>query len=262
MKRFFQMLIVKFYKSKLLKIAYGVIFQSTILEDEFAKSHGVIETMAHFKLLKEPKVSSSFVKKRFNNSSIRYEKTVELAGFEGGEMGMMVSTLNDLLAKEKFSNCLDLGCGSGLVGPKIHDKVSSLIGVDLSENMLKMAHSKQVYNELYCEDIQDYLTNETRQFDLIYACSVVQFFDDIKLQKLLESINNRLSANGVLVFSFDICPRNYRINSKLTMEHSIDYIGTTVEKCFDNCEIQEIPVGRFEQNKSVPCGLVMTRKVK
>lgn len=260
MKRLFQLLIIKFYKSKFLKIIYGMRFRSIILEDEFAKSHGVIEAMAHFKLLSEPKVSSAFVKKRFNNSSIRYEKTVELAGFEDGEMGFIVTTLNDVIAKEKPLNCLDLGCGSGLVGPKIHSKLSSLVGVDLSEKMLELANDKKVYNELHCQDIQDYLTNETRIFDLIFACSVIQFFDDVKLNNLLDSINNCLSPNGVFMFTFDICDDGYHMNSKLTMEHSLDYIDKTVRKYFENIEIHQIKTGRLEQNKEVGCGLVIVKK--
>jgi len=260
MKRLFQLLIVKFYKSKFLKIVYGISFRSTILEDEFAKSYGIIEALAHFKLLKEPKVSSSFVKRRFNNSSIRYEKTQESARFEDGELGLMLSTLNDLIAKDAFPDCLDLGCGSGLVGSKIHSKLTSLIGVDLSEKMLEIANEKKVYNELHCEDIQEYLNKETRIFDLIYACSVVQFFDDIKLKRLLESINNCLSNNGVFIFTFDICSHNYRMNSKLTMEHSLDYISETVKNYFDNIKIHEIEIGRLEQNKEVSCGLIIARK--
>ena len=259
MKYLFQRLIVKFYKSKYLKILYGMRFGSSILEDEFAKSHGIIEAMAHYKLLNEPKISSSFVKKRFNNSSIRYEKTVSSAGFEGGEMGLLVSTLNDVIAKEKPLNCLDLGCGSGLVGPRIRSKVECLVGVDLSEKMLELASSKNAYSELHCEDIQDYLTKETRIFDLIFACSVVQFFDDIKLNQLLDSVSNRLSPNGVFVFTFDICRHSYNINSKLTMEHSRDYMDKTVNKYFKNIEIQQIKNGRFEQNKEVMCGLVIVK---
>ena len=39
--------------------------------------------------------------------------------------------------------------------------------------------NKKVYDELHCEEIQDYLTHEGRIFDLIFACSVIQFFDDV-----------------------------------------------------------------------------------
>ena len=218
--------------------------------------------MTHFKLLNEPKVSSSFVKNRFNNSSLRYEKTVELAGFEDGEMGLIVTAVNDVIAKEKPLNCLDLGCGSGLVGPKINTKLSSLVGVDISEKMLELADNKKVYDELHCEEIQDYLTHESRIFDLIFACSVIQFFDDVKLNNLLESINKRLSPGGAFIFTFDICDDAYRMNSKLTMEHSVDYIYKSVKKYFENVEINRIKNGRYEKNKEVDCGLVIVKKMQ
>ena len=123
---------------------YGLIFKSTILEDAFAKSHGIIETLAHYKFLNEPEVSSSFVKNRFNNSSVRYEKVQKLSGFEDGELGIMISTLNAFKSKETFVDWLDLGCGSGLVGAEISDDKIFLTGVDLSEKMLEIANRKKI----------------------------------------------------------------------------------------------------------------------
>ena len=80
-----------------------------------------------------------------------------------------------------------MGCGSGLVGAEISDDKICLTGVDLSEKMLEIANRKKLYNELHCDDIQQYLfkVKGTRKFDLIYACSVIQFFDDVKFENLM-----------------------------------------------------------------------------
>ena len=104
----------------------------------------------------------------------------------------------------------------------------------------------------------------TRNYGLDIAESreakFIQFFDDVKLNNLLDSINNCLSPNGVFVFTFDICDDGYHMNSKLTMEHSLDYIDKTVKKYFENIEIHQIKTGRLEQNKEVGCGLVIVKK--
>ena len=62
------------------------------------------------------------------------------------------------------------------------------------------------------------------------------------------------------MFTFDICDDGYHMNSKLTMEHSLDYIDKTVKKYFENIEIHQIKTGRLEQNKEVGCGLVIVKK--
>ena len=88
----------------------------------------------------------------------------------------------------------------------------------------------------------------------------MQFFDDVKLENLMGLINKCLSKDGVFVFTFDICNKGYRMNKKLTMEHSTEYIDNKVRKHFNNVEVIEIPFGRFEKNKEVKCGLVVARR--
>src|SRR5437764_100008 len=64
---------------------------------------------------------------------------------------------------------LDLGCGTGLVGEVIRPMARSLVGVDLSPQMLKAARARGGYDELVEGEIVDYLKSARGQFDLVMA---------------------------------------------------------------------------------------------
>jgi len=256
-KKYLEFKIEKNYKSKILKLLYGFLFIKNIEQNTFAKANGVIEILSYYKILKKQKISKSFVKNRFNNASNGYEATVGNSSYEDGELGVLIVKLIQLLIKNNSINCLELGCGTGLVGEKISKQNIIIVGVDLSENMLQIAKQKDVYDELHCVDIEKFLTVETRTFDLIYACSVIQFFDDNKLNILLLLLKNRLSNEGVFVFTFDLCEHGIQMNDKFFMEHSLQYIKLTAKKYFINVEVEEISFGRVEQGKVVKCGLAI-----
>ncbi|NKF33446.1 methyltransferase domain-containing protein, partial [Pseudomonas sp. BGM005] len=52
-----------------------------------------------------------------------------------------------------YACAVDLGCGTGLLGPEIHGRVGRLEGFDLSQNMLAKAAEKAVYDHLAQADL-------------------------------------------------------------------------------------------------------------
>jgi predicted TPR repeat methyltransferase len=123
--------------------------------------------------------------------------------------------------------------------------------------MLNLARKKNTYDVLKCVDIEEFLSFEHQIFDLIYASSVIQFFDDAKLNTLLSLLQKRLSTDGVFMFTFDVCENGIKLNSKLFMEHSLKYIEITAKKYFIDVDVEEIVFGRKEQGKLVKCGLAI-----
>ena len=64
---------------------------------------------------------------------------------------------------------LDLGCGTGLFARELKQKLnkSQIVGVDLSSQMLKQAIKKDVYFELYQEDLLKFLAQEKKKNSVI-----------------------------------------------------------------------------------------------
>jgi predicted TPR repeat methyltransferase len=78
--------------------------------------------------------------------------------------------------------CLDLGCGTGLMGPLLREHVGSLRGVDLSEKMIEKAKEKGLYDELVVDDIERYLKRQAdagNTFELIVAADVLVYLGDL-----------------------------------------------------------------------------------
>ncbi len=66
---------------------------------------------------------------------------------------------------------VDLGCGTGLVGVELRASAHTLIGSDLSKRMIARARQREIYDELYVEELAATLAR-ARDVDLIVAADV------------------------------------------------------------------------------------------
>ena len=99
-------------------------------------------------------------------------------------------------------NALDLGCGTGLVGAFIRSEVAikSLIGIDISANMLDLAKElvidgESVYNMTKEHDFYD-LKQITGKLNLITACMSLGYVHD--LQKIFAEIELLIDKKSIL----------------------------------------------------------------
>jgi predicted TPR repeat methyltransferase len=65
---------------------------------------------------------------------------------------------------------------SGWQKVKIFRKKVDLVGVDISKKMINICKSSLNYSNLHESGISEYLENSTDKYDVIVACSVIQFF--------------------------------------------------------------------------------------
>ena len=160
----------------------------------------------------------------------------------------------------KKINVLELGCGTGLLAENLNLEFKNIVGVDISQNMLSVAHHKQIYESLVCSDSIDFLSNNNKKFDLIFSCSMIQYFSEKQLMLLFELVNNTLkNTKSKFIFSFDIGNKNC-INNKLFFEYTIDSMEKITRKYFKSLKIQKLDFGRIEHKKVVQCGLVICQK--
>jgi predicted TPR repeat methyltransferase len=98
-----------------------------------------------------------------------------------------------------LGSIMDLGCGTGLFGVEINQYCKHLEGIDLSEKMLHKAKEKDVYNKLIKQDIIDYLSNVSLNFDYFISTDVFIYIGD--LSDVFRLIKSRNKTGGKLAFS-------------------------------------------------------------
>lgn len=74
---------------------------------------------------------------------------------------------------------LDIGCGTGLAGAWLKDYAKSLVGVDISEQMVNVARKKMLYQDIQVMPISQYLEECTTDFDIVVAADVLSYIGEL-----------------------------------------------------------------------------------
>jgi predicted TPR repeat methyltransferase len=129
-----------------------------------------------------------------------------------------------------FRSTLDLGCGTGLMAQHLRARSRILIGIDLSQGMLRKAQARG-YDELVESEIVHYLVRcQASDVDLIAAADVFNYFGD--LGPLFETISRVIAGGGVLLFSVEsleaVDPRSvakYQAQPTGRFVHRVDHVS-------------------------------------
>ncbi len=141
--------------------------------------------------------------------------------------------IRDIIIKinnnETLGSLLDLGCGTGLLGPEIKNHCSKLEGIDLSNEMLTIAKQKNVYDKLSQFDIVEYLCSMPLGFDYYIALDVFIYVGE--LTEIFRLIKSRNKKPGHLVFSTEHTEKDgYHLLRTLRYSHSKSYIENLCKK--------------------------------
>ena len=101
--------------------------------------------------------------------------------------------------KHPISSILDLGAGTGLSLEPFWVEKAHTVGVDISQNMLDKAKEKNIYAELHCQSLKDYLSKETRGFDLVLCLDTFVYLRN--LGEIFSKIRQSTNPKGVFLFS-------------------------------------------------------------
>ncbi|SIR02260.1 Predicted methyltransferase, contains TPR repeat [Rhizobium sp. RU35A] len=163
-----------------------------------------------------------------------------------------------------FKRMLDLGCGTGLTGGAMRDIVEDITGIDISENMVEIAHEKDLYDTLYVAEIEDFLEdNDDDAFDIVTATDVLPYLG--ALEPLFFGAAENMVPGGILVFSSETLPdavmagRPYMVGPHQRFAHSEAYVRERLNATgFDLVDITEINV-RMQDGEPTPGHLVVAR---
>jgi len=118
---------------------------------------------------------------------------------------------------------LDLGCGTGLFGPQLRPLARTLTGIDLSSNMLKKAEQRQLYDQLICGDIAEFLEAQSQAFDLAVAADVFVYIGD--LSRVFRGVRGALRDGGLFGFSVESTDEaDFVLRTTLRYAHSVPYL--------------------------------------
>ena len=95
---------------------------------------------------------------------------------------------------------LDAGCGTGYLSAKLQQKAAQVIGVDLSENMIRIAKERHPNIEFYVDSCARLKTIRDDHFDLIVANYVLM--DTPDPEETLAAFYRVLKAGGIAVTIF------------------------------------------------------------
>ena len=95
---------------------------------------------------------------------------------------------------------VDLGCGSGALTQKISQRGYSVIGIDGSPDMLKLA--RELHPNLKFIEADARYFNMEEKADVIFSNAVLHWIDGNEQDNLLKNIRRNLKDNGSLVCEF------------------------------------------------------------
>ena len=209
-----------------------------------------------------PKAPDAYVETLFDQHAEAFEDIlVEQLGYA---VPAMVRQRLQALELGPFKRMLDLGCGTGLTGGTLRDMVEDITGIDISENMVELAHEKDLYETLYVAEVEDFLEdNDDEAFDLITATDVLPYLG--ALEPLFFGAAENMVAGGLFIFSSETLPedvldgRPYMVGPHQRFAHSEAYIRERLASTgFEIVEISEINV-RMQDGNPSPGHLVIAR---
>jgi predicted TPR repeat methyltransferase len=198
-----------------------------------------------------------FVGAVFDRYSDRYDQHVV-----GALKYQTPDLLRDAIVRQVPSrnlDILDLGCGTGLLGARLRPLARTLTGVDISPNMLKVARQRQIYDNLVCGELVEYLQMQAGELDLAVAADVFVYIGD--LSRVFQEVRGALREGGLFGFSVEAgAEQDFVLRASLRYAHSAAYLRKLSQAHGFVLETIESKVLRQEDGSDVIGHLAILRR--
>jgi predicted TPR repeat methyltransferase len=170
--------------------------------------------------------------------------------------------LFDMIARivpSRNLDILDLGCGTGLVGSRLHSLARTLTGIDVSPRMIEMARKRGIYGELICGELIEFLQTQSENFDLAVAADVFIYIGD--LSAVFAGVRGALRPGGFFAFSVEASEQHdFVLGSSLRYAQSAEYLRRLADEHGFILETVQPQVIRQQDEMDVPGYSVMLRR--
>lgn len=143
------------------------------------------------------RLSVTFVNRLYAKRALEWDRLMTEGNYRGAHL--VVEALTRFAPQDRQLEILDAGCGTGLVGELLRGSARSLVGVDLSNEMLARAATKGAYSSLHRDDLVEFLTAHPASYDAVTCAATLIHFGD--LQPVFGAAGNALRAGGLFVFT-------------------------------------------------------------
>ncbi|MBY5537142.1 methyltransferase domain-containing protein [Rhizobium leguminosarum] len=137
----------------------------------------------------------------------------------------------------RYEHAVDLGCGTGLLGPEIRANVDRLEGFDLSQNMLAKAAEKRIYDSLaqadlsLAPDLSGVFADAARhRADLVTAADVLMYLGN--LESVFAIVGELATSGADIAFSVEDAGEGegFHLAPSLRYAHSETYVRTLLAR--------------------------------
>lgn len=164
----------------------------------------------------------SYVKKLFDSYAEKFENHL-INSLNYRTPTVLREQFNRFCTSDKGLSAVDLGCGTGLSGLAFRDVCKKIDGVDLSEEMLKEAKKKDIYDDLFCMDVVSFLSGKNDAYDLVICADVFIYIGD--LTSVFKHLALATKIHGWVSLSIEeTSVADFQLQPSRRYSHSIDYI--------------------------------------
>ena len=100
----------------------------------------------------------------------------------------------------KIKSLIDVGCGSGDLSFEASKILRKSLGIDFSENMIRLAKKKFKKKNLQYENISIFNYKPNKNFDCISANGFIEYLSLSDIKKFFNMANNMLNSKGYIIF--------------------------------------------------------------
>jgi len=171
-----------------------------------------------------------------------YNKNAKELARKFDQIGVRVSDVEEIFAlvNKENPNVLELGCGNGRDAQEIVKRTDAYCGVDISEELIKLAKEKVPEARFELGDVSAY--ELPKDLDIVFAFASLIHITKEEFKELLKRLYNALNKGGVT-----------RISLKYSSEYKEvtqnDEFGTRTCYLYSEGDIKEI-ADKFEVLKS------------
>ena len=202
------------------------------------------------------RAADAYIETVFDSFAPHFDGKLEQLGYQAPLH--VARALGDALPAGVLFDIADLGCGTGLCGPHLRRHARRLVGCDLSTGMLRLAHERGCYDELYKVELVHFLTHEPASFTAITCADTLCYFGP--LDAVCRAAGGALKSPGCFVFTTEApleeSPDGYEIRPTGRYAHGQDYLMRTLRAAgFAGVKIEQV-ILRQEAGQPMPGWLV------